>query len=202
MPRLLVPVAPWRAVATACGVALLCACCAACAPAPDSAALPPTLELIPALPSATPTAVPPSATPSSGLSAPQDVGVSATPSAIETDDLDTVALQSPLLQTDPVARDMFELTRRELAATLDLSLRRVRLAAISAEVWQDTSLGCPLGDQRTSPATINGYRVVLRAGDNEYVYHTDSERAFLCSSGPAATEGTAEVIAAATAEAG
>lgn len=75
-------------------------------------------------------------------------------------------------------------------ASADLALRiagtdaPIRLVSLAFVRWGDTSLGCP-EEGRVHPAVVTpGHRVVLEAGTERYVYHTDREwQAVLASHG-------------------
>ncbi len=79
-----------------------------------------------------------------------------------------------LLMVDPVAAEIFFLARRQVANQLSLSTRRVMLGTIRAYTWEDTSLGCPVPDQTYTEAAIDGYRVVVRAAETDYAFHSDA----------------------------
>lgn len=85
-----------------------------------------------------------------------------------------------LLMVDPVAMDMLNVVQRRVSNQLDLPLQRIRLISIAPYIWQDSSLGCPRPDQTYTEARIGGYRIVVAAGDSEYLYHTDSITAVPC----------------------
>lgn len=86
-----------------------------------------------------------------------------------------------LVLVDPSAEEFFSLAQQRVARQLDLPLRRVRLAELEAVTWMDTSLGCPQTGNTYDPAQIQGYRMVLLAGDNQYTFHTDSISIFACN---------------------
>jgi hypothetical protein len=86
-----------------------------------------------------------------------------------------------LVTIDPVALEMVGLAQRQLAQTLDLPQRRMRLVTVESRIWSDSSMGCPQEDVSYEPAQIPGYRIVIAAGDNEYHFHTDSERLYPCN---------------------
>lgn len=88
-----------------------------------------------------------------------------------------------LLLVDPVAAEIFFLAQRQVANQLSLSTRRVALVSIRAYTWEDTSLGCPLPDQTYSEAAFDGYRVVVRAADVDYAFHSDSISVIACPAG-------------------
>lgn len=55
------------------------------------------------------------------------------------------------------------------------------LAVVSAEfvTWPDGSLGCPQPGMAYQQVLIDGYRVVLSHGDNQYAYHSSVDGNFL-----------------------
>lgn len=75
--------------------------------------------------------------------------------------------------TDPIAADMVALAQRRLAEDLDLPTSRMRLVELTAMTWPDTSLGCPQPDATYRQQPVDGYRIVLSAGDDEYIFHAD-----------------------------
>lgn len=87
----------------------------------------------------------------------------------------------PLIEIDPLAAELVGLAQQRVALNLDLPVRRVRLVDIQALTWPDTSLGCPLPNQRYTSLDITGYRIVLAVGEQEYIFHTDTERLIPCA---------------------
>ena len=85
-----------------------------------------------------------------------------------------------LVAIDPVALEMVGLAQRQVAQTLDLPVRRIRPVAVESYTWRDTGLGCPQENGDYQPAEIPGYRILVAAGENEYLFHTDSERLYPC----------------------
>jgi hypothetical protein len=97
------------------------------------------------------------------------------------DDGDEIAGQTNLLlETDPVAAEMVGLARRRLADVLDLALIRIQVVDAAPVTWTDSSLGCPQPGVDYPAITIEGYRIVLTAGDVEYVFHTDTTQLIQC----------------------
>lgn len=88
-----------------------------------------------------------------------------------------------LLLVDPVAAEILFLAQRQVANQLSLSTRRVMLVTVRAYTWEDTSLGCPLPDQTYAEAAIDGYRVVVRAAENDYAFHSDAISIRPCPAG-------------------
>jgi hypothetical protein len=87
-----------------------------------------------------------------------------------------------LLEIDPVAAQLVAMAQRQIASQLDLPVRRVRLVDVVGVTWPDSSLGCPAPNQTYNPINVAGYRIVLSAGDERYIYHTDTERIIPCDS--------------------
>lgn len=85
-----------------------------------------------------------------------------------------------LIAIDPVAADIFRLVQARVADELDLSTRRVQLDDIQAITWPDTSLGCPQDNQDYNLLGIDGYRIVVIAGENEYIFHSDPINIYPC----------------------
>ena len=90
---------------------------------------------------------------------------------------------SLLMTLDPAALEMVLLAQQHVAQTLDLSTRRIQLVDVMGYTWPDTSLGCPLPDQSYVTREINGYRVIVSAGEENFAFHTDSERLVPCEDG-------------------
>jgi hypothetical protein len=101
------------------------------------------------------------------------------------DEVGTIAgrTENLLLEADPVAADMVWLARRRLATQLDLPVIRIRVIDVMPVTWTDSSLGCPQPDQIYPPVTIEGYRIVLAAGDEEHIFHSDSTQVLPCQAG-------------------
>jgi hypothetical protein len=142
---------------------------AACAGA-DSLPPVPTLTFIPATITPTPHPLEPTAT-RAALPGPADV-VSPTP-----DELPPAEVTA---EDDPVAADLVRLAQRRLGDDLDMPTRRIRVIEVRPVRWLESSLGCPLPDQTYTTLEIDGYRIVLAAGDTEYIFHTDFDRVMPC----------------------
>jgi hypothetical protein len=85
-----------------------------------------------------------------------------------------------LMEIDPVAAELVALSRRRLSQELDVATGRVRVLEVTPYTWTDSSLGCPLEGEEYSSVLIDGYRIILAVGDDEYIYHTDFDRLFPC----------------------
>lgn len=82
---------------------------------------------------------------------------------------------------DPIAAGMVGLAQRRLAQQLDLPERRIQMVDIHLVTWPDESLGCPAEGQTYADRDIDGYRLVMSAGDTEYIFHADFERLIACA---------------------
>ncbi|MDZ4767806.1 MAG: hypothetical protein SGJ24_01640 [Chloroflexota bacterium] len=157
-------------------IVLLCAvlCASACsAPIADVPNTPiATSTLI--LPTVTPTIAPPTVTATvSNLPAPDEVRTQPPPVTAD-------APADDLIVRDPIAAELVRLAREQVARTNNLPLARIRLVEVRAVTWTDSALNCPLPDAVTLPLTLDGYRIVLRAGERDYLFHADIDRVTLC----------------------
>lgn len=156
------------------GVAVLCVLALAACSGDATPFVEPTQVLIPSTATFTPSPIPPTATLDAALSAPEDITAVAPPDATPAPETDDV------LNVDPVAAELASLAQRRIAEELGLPVRRVRILEIESYTWTDTSLGCPIAGETYTPIDVDGYRIVLTAGDNEYLFHTDFDRALPC----------------------
>jgi hypothetical protein len=129
--------------------------------------------LIPATATPLPSAVPPTFTPSSDLSAPRDLTAPTPPPAASSGITNEI-------EDDPVAGELAALAQRRIADQQGIPVSRVEVVEIKAFIWTNTSLGCPLPDQVYTPVTVDGYRIVLEAADEQYIFHTDFDRVIPC----------------------
>jgi len=156
---------------------LLLLIAASCAPSGGSPTSVPTLTLIPATATDTATPVPPTST-SANLPAPADV---AQPTDTPTPARSTANLTGDaLVAQDPVAGELVGIAERLIAQQLNLPTRRVRLIDARSVVWTDSTLNCPASDSQVVQQDIDGYRIVVQAGDQNYLFHTDFDRVVPC----------------------
>ncbi len=81
---------------------------------------------------------------------------------------------------DPVAAELVGLAQRRVAETTNLPVRRVEVVEVQSYQWTDVSLGCPGPDKSYAQQDVDGYRIVLRANDQEFIFHTDFDRVVAC----------------------
>lgn len=158
-------------------VFLLVFIAAACASSGATDTVVPTLTLIAATDVPTATPIPPSATPAN-LPGPQDVlRPTETPaSSGASDDLTGEAL----IADDPVAAELVGIAQRLVSEQTDLPTRRIFLADVRAAVWTDSTLNCPQPNSEVVLVQSDGYRIVMQAGDQEFLFHTDFDRVIAC----------------------
>lgn len=87
---------------------------------------------------------------------------------------------SLLVEIDPVASELVALAQRRMAQELDVPPSRVQVMEVAPYTWLDSSLGCPVAGEEYSNVQIDGYRIVLAVGDDEYIFHTDFDRLTPC----------------------
>jgi hypothetical protein len=86
-----------------------------------------------------------------------------------------------LLAEDQVAAELAALAQRRIAQERNVPVSRIEIVAVQAFAWPDTSLGCPQDGQVYTPLLVDGYRIVLALGDEEFIFHTDFDRAIPCA---------------------
>lgn len=116
----------------------------------------------------------------SDLSAPEDI-LNAT--STRTPEAALAALDgAALIERDPVAAVLVDMAQRAVAADLDLPTRRVRLVDVRPASWTDNTMNCPPPNSTPVPQQTSGYRIVLQAGEQTFIMHTDFDRVVLCPS--------------------
>ena len=95
---------------------------------------------------------------------------------------------------DPIAADIAGMVTRDFAASAAVDPADVDLSGLLSVIWPDTSLGCPRAGREYAEQETPGYRVMVRAGEDEAIYHTDSRAFIRCA--PEAEILPDEVIAA------
>jgi hypothetical protein len=158
-------------------VAVAAYAAAACAPSAGSDTSVPTLTLILATEVPTATAVPPTST-SANLPGPQDI-VRPTETATPNYASDNL-IGEALIAEDPVAAELVGIAQRLVSDQTDLPTRRIFLIDVRAAVWTDSTLNCPQPESEVIAVQSDGYRIVLQAGDQEFLFHTDFDRVVAC----------------------
>jgi hypothetical protein len=146
--------------------------------APGAATAVPTLTLIPATNTPTLTPEPPTATPAN-LPGPEDV-LGPTPTYTITPPPSGGLAGDALMAQDPVAAELVGIAQRLVAADRDLPSNRIFLVDVRPVVWTDSALNCGAPRSEIVEQETDGYRIVLQAGDQEYLFHTDVDRVVPC----------------------
>ena len=71
--------------------------------------------------------------------------------------------------------------QRDLAKSLGVSPKDVRIANARKKTFEDETLGCPeRGETAKKKGQVNGYVITLQHDKRPYKYHTDLKRIFVC----------------------
>jgi len=79
------------------------------------------------------------------------------------------------------AQKMVAQARADLAMRENVSADEVEVVRVEAVNWPDASLGCPEPGMMYAQVITPGWRIVLRVGSREAVYHSDQRRVILAS---------------------
>jgi hypothetical protein len=100
---------------------------------------------------------------------------------------------APASETATPYENEVRLAKEDLAGRLGGALEQIELLRAEAVIWPDGSLGCPQPGVAYTQVQQDGLRILLRAGQAEYWYHSGGSRPpFLCKNpadGGAATPG-------------
>lgn len=75
----------------------------------------------------------------------------------------------------PPARSLAEMVlaaRRDAAELTGAPPAAFSVIAAESVTWPDGSIGCPRPGMMYTQALVPGYRIVLKLGDKEYLYHS------------------------------
>jgi hypothetical protein len=82
---------------------------------------------------------------------------------------------------DRASQDLVAQAKGDLAARLGIDLDAIELLRFEAVTWRDGSLGCPEAGMGYIQVLIDGHRILLRAGEQVYHYHSGGNQPpFLC----------------------
>ncbi|MBK9124449.1 MAG: hypothetical protein IPM16_15205 [Chloroflexi bacterium] len=89
------------------------------------------------------------------------------------------------IQRDPIAEGLVLIARTRAARTAEVEEADVVLVSARPFNWPDATLGCTAeGALAPTPesasAGVAGYRIVVEAGGDAYIYHTDFDRIIPC----------------------
>jgi hypothetical protein len=80
---------------------------------------------------------------------------------------------TPVIDEDAAAQQIGLVVRQLLMQQLQLNFDQVEVISVEAVEWRDSCLGAGMAHESCALVTTPGYRVVLNAAGEEYVYHTD-----------------------------
>lgn len=85
----------------------------------------------------------------------------------------------------PQADTAIAAARADLAKRLGVAAETIEVAVVTKTDWSDTSLGCPQPGYMYAQVITPGYKIILKAQDKEYEYHTDDQGSsvVLCQKG-------------------
>ncbi len=86
---------------------------------------------------------------------------------------------TPLL-IDPIVASMVALCKQDAARRLAVDESAFELGSVVMLTWPDESIGCPRPGITYDDSDTPGYRIVLRTGETEMVYHTSVRHVVLC----------------------
>lgn len=93
----------------------------------------------------------------------------------------TTAAPLPTEPTIPKrATAQVEQARSDLTTRLGIAADTIRLVALEAVEWRDTSIGCPQFGKSYAQVIVPGFRITLKNVNTLYIYHSTSTRFVLC----------------------
>ncbi|TDE94794.1 hypothetical protein EXU48_08325 [Occultella glacieicola] len=63
----------------------------------------------------------------------------------------------------------------DLAERLDVAADDIEAGSLESVTWRDGAIGCPVPDQAYTQALVEGRRLILTSGGEEYAYHGAGE---------------------------
>jgi hypothetical protein len=88
--------------------------------------------------------------------------------------------QAPLEGESGSEQRLLEAAKADLVQRLNVAADQIKVVKVEAIQWRDGSLGCPKPGMNYTQAIVPGFQIILSAGGQEYDYHADQERVFLC----------------------
>ena len=85
----------------------------------------------------------------------------------------TAQLSSSQSLTQKLPRQVARRVRQDLAQRFDLAQRDLKVISSSRETWSDSCLGLAAPNERCAMATVEGWRIALTNGQQNWVYRTD-----------------------------
>ena len=88
---------------------------------------------------------------------------------VNTKPVETIYNNSILPEYSPIV----DIAKEDLAGRLNISAEQVQLVRQESVAWPDTSLGYPEKGMLYNPVITHGFRIILKAGNKSYEYHSD-----------------------------
>jgi hypothetical protein len=98
------------------------------------------------------------------------------PEPLPTTSVPTPSVEPTVDIVPPGAQHVVALAWEDLAERLEVDREAIEVISVEAVEWADASLGCPQPGQMYAQVVTPGFRVVLEARGETYVYHTDREQ--------------------------
>ncbi|MCD4686640.1 MAG: hypothetical protein K8S97_11960 [Anaerolineae bacterium] len=95
-------------------------------------------------------------------------------------DRDWLAREGIPVVSDPIAAAMLQLSLADAARRVEPDTPLIPTSVITL-TWPDASLGCPKPDADYDDRPTQGYRIVLRSGNEQIIYHTSSQHIMYCT---------------------
>ena len=76
----------------------------------------------------------------------------------------------------PEYSPVVDIAKQDLSGLLNIPVENIRLVKEEAVEWPDTSLGYPEKGMMYNQVITPGFKIILKAGDKLYEYHSDYKR--------------------------
>ena len=76
----------------------------------------------------------------------------------------------------PEYSPVVDLAKKDLSERLKIPVENIQLVKEEAVEWPDTSLGYPEKGMMYAQVITPGFKIILKAGDKSYEYHSDYKR--------------------------
>ena len=79
---------------------------------------------------------------------------------------------APAVSVGPGIKRLVDIATADLAAKLGIEKTDIQVAEAGYVTWRDSSIGCPQPDMQYMQVLTNGSRIVLKANNSVYHYHS------------------------------
>ncbi|MGD1717221.1 hypothetical protein [Dapis sp. BLCC M172] len=77
-------------------------------------------------------------------------------------------------QTEKIPNNIVDAVRQDLGNQIGIAPETIKVNEVSQETWPNTCLGLPKNDELCGQILVEGWRLVLSDGKQEWVYRTDN----------------------------